>query len=228
MKPTVILAYGLILVVGGIAGFFIGWPTTRIIDSLGLPIVQIIGLRPDYYVTIQAKNFPVKDNFDIIIGTTDSFEDDGITVGTVSTQLENVFEYRISIPQELHGYDKLTIYLVGQNTKYSTSVWFYNKTPYSGVPSLAISAVKKDKSVTVVFHNMPPDDTFWVRMNYFGTQGVGGAVVSTISTGPGGNVSDVTFPIPDFLKGSYKIAIRVESPTTGYYTNNWFNNNDAP
>lgn len=225
MRPPVILAFTFILVAGGIAGYFIGWPTTKIIDSLGLPIVQIVGLRPDYYVTIQAENFPVKDNFDIIIGAT---EENGIVVGAVSTQLEDAFEYTLAIPEEFNGSDKLTVYLSGQNTEYSTSVWFYNKTPYVGVPSFAISAVQRDTNVTVSFTNMPPNDTFWVRMNYFETEGVAGAVVSTISTGPGGSVSDVTFPIPEFLKGSYKIAIRVESPITGYYAKNWFYNNDAP
>jgi hypothetical protein len=39
----------------------------------------------------------------------------------------------------------------------------------------------------------------------------------------------VTFDIPASLKGSYQIAVRLQSNTgSGYFAYNWFYNNNAP
>jgi len=65
-------------------------------------------------------------------------------------------------------------------------------------------------------------------LNWMYTKGVAGAVMQTVTTDANGVLNDTTYPIPDFLKGSYKIAIRLESPYSGYYAYNWFYNNDAP
>jgi len=60
-----------------------------------------------------------------------------------------------------------------------------------------------------------------------GTRGVGGVQVATVDSGAGGTL-DLTFNIPDYLKGQYQIAIRMQSPTSGYYAFNWFYNNTYP
>jgi hypothetical protein len=59
------------------------------------------------------------------------------------------------------------------------------------------------------------------------TQGIGGTQVDTFNSGAGGSFSK-TFTIPDYLKGQQQIAIRIYSPTTGYFAFNWFYNNTAP
>lgn len=56
-----------------------------------------------------------------------------------------------------------------------------------------------------------------------GTRGVGGVKVDQIKTGSGGSFK-ATFPIPDSLKGERQIAIRLESPTSGFFAFNWFYN----
>ena len=88
-------------------------------------------------------------------------------------------------------------------------------------------AVSQNNTVTIQTYNYPANDTFNVYMNYFGTRGVGGILVDTVSSGSGGSMS-FTFNIPDSLKGLYQIAIRLESPTSGYYSYNWFYNNTYP
>ena len=61
------------------------------------------------------------------------------------------------------------------------------------------------------------------------TQGVAGAIVQTVNSDANGNLDDTTYPIPGFLKGSDKIAIRFESLNPPYFfAYSWFYNNDGP
>jgi hypothetical protein len=82
--------------------------------------------------------------------------------------------------------------------------------------------VERDTSVTIRTANFPAGQAFTVRMGAMGTRGVGGVVVATTDSGTGGTL-EATYSIPEALKGSYQIAIRLESPS-GYYSYNWFYN----
>jgi hypothetical protein len=84
----------------------------------------------------------------------------------------------------------------------------------------------RDTSVKVQTYNLPPNDSFVVTMGPMGTQGIGGIQVATIDSGSGGS-KQYTFNIPSSLYGSYKISIRMQSPTSHYYAYNWFYNNNA-
>jgi hypothetical protein len=81
--------------------------------------------------------------------------------------------------------------------------------------------------VTIKTKNLPPNDKFKVTMGKFGTLGIGGTVVATTDSGAGGSIT-ITYDIPAGLKGLSKIAIRMQSPTSGYFAYNWFYNNTAP
>ncbi len=96
---------------------------------------------------------------------------------------------------------------------------------YNSVPSFTISSVVKDSMVSVFAKDFPAGQTFTVRMGEYGTAGVGGVVVSTTDTGKGGDFT-ATYTIPDTLKGSEAIAIRMDSPS-GYYAFNWFYNSSS-
>ncbi|NJN43709.1 MAG: hypothetical protein HC806_02540 [Anaerolineae bacterium] len=96
----------------------------------------------------------------------------------------------------------------------------------SGIPTFVIQSVVKDSTVTITTNNFPANDTFNVRMGYMGTKGINGTLVATQASGAGGTFTS-TYTIPDALKGQYQIAIRLESPTSGYYAFNWFYNNTA-
>ena len=93
-------------------------------------------------------------------------------------------------------------------------------------PTFAILNVVEDTSVTIQTANFPANDTFYVRMGQAGTKGVDGVLVSKITTGVGG-IFKAKFSIPDQLKGEEIIAIRLESPKSGYYSYNWFYNTTA-
>ena len=93
------------------------------------------------------------------------------------------------------------------------------------IPTISIVSVQADESVTIRTANYPPDQTFTVTMGPMGTRGINGTVVAETDSGDGGTF-EATYDIPDELKGSYQIAIRLQSPA-GYYSYNWFYNDTA-
>jgi hypothetical protein len=97
---------------------------------------------------------------------------------------------------------------------------------YKGFPTFSITAVVKDSTVTILGKNFPANDKFTVTMGAYGTKGIGGIVVDTTDSGAGGAITK-TYTIPDSLKGSHRIAIRLQSPTSGYFAYNWFFNNST-
>jgi len=94
----------------------------------------------------------------------------------------------------------------------------------SKIPTFTIQSVVKDTSVTIETKDFPAGDTFVVTMGKMGTRGVNGIKVGEQKSGEGGTFT-ATYKIPDALKGEYQIAIRLQSPTSGYYAYNWFYNN---
>jgi hypothetical protein len=96
---------------------------------------------------------------------------------------------------------------------------------YNSVPSFTVSSVVKDSMVSIFAKDFPPGQSFTIRMGEYGTAAVGGVVVSTTETGKGGDFT-ATYSIPDSLKGSEAIAIRMDS-TAGYFAYNWFYNSSS-
>ncbi len=92
------------------------------------------------------------------------------------------------------------------------------------VPTFTITDVVADSTVTIQTKNFPPGEDFNVRMNFYGTLGIGGTIVDTINSEEGGTLT-ATFLIPDALHGQYRVAILLESSASGYYAYNWFYNN---
>jgi hypothetical protein len=94
------------------------------------------------------------------------------------------------------------------------------------VPTTSIISVVQNQSVTIQTAYFPAYDTYNVTMGLSGTQGIGGVLVSRLTTGLGGSFL-ATFHIPPELAGQQIISIRLESPTSGYYSYNWFYNSTA-
>lgn len=112
----------------------------------------------------------------------------------------------------------------GQLLCVSTSGSVSTPLPPSGyVPTFSIVSVVGNSTVTIQTANFPPNDTFNVLMGKFGTQAINGTKVGTLNSGSGGSLS-ATFNIPAGLQGRNKIAIRLQSPTSGYFSYNWFYN----
>ena len=96
---------------------------------------------------------------------------------------------------------------------------------FHGIPTFSISSVSRDDTVTIVTNNFPAGQTFTVRMGAYGTMAMGGMEVATTDSGNGGSFT-ATYTIPDALKGSQRIAIRMDSPQ-GFFAFNWFWNNNT-
>jgi len=90
-------------------------------------------------------------------------------------------------------------------------------------PTFDIVSVVVDDSVSISTNLFPANELYYVYMGYNGTLGINGILVTKIWTGPGGTFK-AKFYIPDELKGEDIIAIRLESPTSPYYSYNFFYN----
>ncbi len=200
-----------------------------------VPTFNIVSVNTDQSVTIKTYNFPANDTFNVLMNYMGTHGVGGINVATVNSGSGGTFTATYNIPDALKGQKQIAIRLESPTSGYYAYNWFWNNTssgiPVSGpglpsgvIPTFNISSVEADSTVTIKTYNFPANDTFDVLMNYMGTRGVGGILVDTIDSGTGGTMT-MTFNIPDALKGQKQIAIRLESPTSGYYAYNWFWNN---
>jgi LysM repeat protein len=121
-------------------------------------------------------------------------------------------------------------YNYGTNYGYNNSSYNYNPYNYNNngygyhyIPTIWISSVNRNSTVTVQTRNFPANTDFQVLMGPMGTHGFG-FYVSTFNSGAGGSMS-LTFPIPSQLYGSYQVSIRTQNQWSGYYSYNWFYNN---
>ncbi len=97
---------------------------------------------------------------------------------------------------------------------------------YTGIPTFSIVSVIVDQKVTIQTSNFPANYDFSVLIGAYGTRGVGGTQVATTNSGSGG-AFQVTYAIPDALKGSQQLAIRLQSTSGGFFAYNWFWNDTS-
>jgi hypothetical protein len=206
-------------------------------NASGVPVISIVSVVSDTSVTISGVNFPADQTFTVRMGPYGTYALSGTVVGTKEPASGSSFTATYTIPAGLVGSGKIAIRMDSPQGYYSFN-WFYNNstaasttaTPvlpgYTGYPTVNISSVAKNTSVTVVTNNLPAGQSFTVRMGEYGTKGVGGIVVDTFDSGTGGALTK-TFSIPAALADRTKIAIRMDC-ALGYYAYNWFWNNTAP
>jgi hypothetical protein len=197
------------------------------------PYFNILEVIKDQTVTIQVFNFPANDNFRVTMGAYGSYGIGGVVVGFTDSGNGGSFTATYTMPSTLAGYERIAIRLQSPTSGYFAYNWFWNNpatppvtTPipgYSGIPTFSIKSVIMDQSVTILTKNFPPNDTFKVTMGKYGTLGIGGVVVDNTNSGDGG-AFEVTYAIPSGLMDLNKIAIRLESTTSGYFAYNWFFN----
>jgi hypothetical protein len=211
-------------------------------SSVSIPTFSIVSVVTDTSVTIKTYNFPAHITFTVKMGTYGTRGVGGIVVTTTDSGVGGSFVASYNIPAALKGSTMIAIRLESASSGYYAYNWFNNNsapapsptpgptpTPapgYSGIPTFSIVSVVKDTSVTIKTKNFPAHDTFKVMMGAYGSLGIGGTVVATTDSGAGGSFT-VTYSIPAGLNGSARIAIRLQSSTTGYYAYNWFYNNTA-
>lgn len=239
---AVILTVVMLAIPFGNAFTAVDLPSSQMLISSGpkvIPTFVITAVEKDQWVEIQTDNFPAADHFIVTMGSMGSKGINGIIIGTTYSGPGGRFTMKYDIPPALKGSHQISVRLESSTSGYYAYNWFYNNTVnapgvpdpdppgngYTGYPTFSIASVEKGKTVTITPNNFPPNDSIFVRMNWMGTRGVAGAIVETVTTNANGKLSKTTFDIPDFLDVAYQVAIRLESPTSGYYAYNWFYNN---
>lgn len=92
-----------------------------------------------------------------------------------------------------------------------------------GFPTFGVRGVIRDQSVTIQANDFPANQSYSIYMGPMNTGAVNGIHIDSRETNEGGTYID-TYDIPDDLKGSDQIAIRIEF-SGGRYAVNWFFNN---
>lgn len=206
-----------------------------------VPTIQIVSVQTDQTVTIQTANFPANDTFNVLMNVIHTQGIGGINVGTFNSGVGGTLTGTFTIPASLKGQQQIAIRLESPTSGFFSYNWFWNNTtgttggiPNTGgtlppgvIPTFSITGVTTDVSVSIQTANFPANNTFNVLMGVIGTRGIGGINVGTFSSGAGGTLTG-TFNIPASLRGADRIAIRLESPTSGFFSYNWFFNNTAP
>ena len=215
------------------------------------PTFAITAVDRNNYVSILTKYLPADQDFVVTMGYMGSAGIGGYVVETTNSGAGGQLALTYTIPPALYNQHKIAIRMVSVQSGYYAYNWFYNNdanvsesttadstapespppvspSTYDGYPTFSIAKVVADTRVKIAGTNFPPNDTFLVRMNWMFTRGIAGTIVETVTTDADGNLSDVKFNIPSYLYISNRIAIRLESPTSGYYAYNWFYNSDAP
>jgi hypothetical protein len=180
----------------------------------------------------------------------------GFVVGTQNSGEGGSFIATYPIPTQLYGSAQISIRLESTSSGHFAYDYFTNSSGYSGStgsspgaapgtgtagttttsgwtlaagthPYTSVVGVVQDTSVTIQGTNFTTNDSYTVRMGPVGSQGVGGIVVGSYSTGASSSFT-ASFNIPPSLAGSSRIAIRFESDNTPYYAFDWFSNNTYP
>ena len=213
------------------------WTTVKsaVQQQFVIPTINIVSINADQSVTIQTNNFPANDSFTVLMGQFGTLGIGGTVVETFDSSTGGSVTRTFNIPAGLKGLYQIAIRLQSTRSGYYAYNWFYNNTsgtvpdtgslptqtpvpslPSNAIPTFSITSVSPDTSVTIRTANFPANDIFTVRMGLIGTLGVGA-----------GGAQTATFNIPANLKGKAQIAIRLESPTSRYFSYNWFYNNST-
>jgi hypothetical protein len=220
-----------------------GTTATPVSGYTGFPTFSILSVVRDKTVIILTNNMPPKDTFTVTMGPMGTKGINGTVVGSTYSGNGGVFTETYTIPANLAGSTKIAIRLQSPTSGYFAYNWFWNNTtgsttpvptpnpgptptpgPVFHIPTFSITGVVRDKTVTILTNNFPANDSFTVTMGPYGTKGVGGIVVGTQASGNGGSFT-ATYNVPASLAGSSRIAIRLQSPTSGFFAYNWFWNN---
>jgi hypothetical protein len=207
--------------------------TTTTTTYTGFPTFTISNVVVDATVTLAMVNLPANYTFNVTMGAYGTLGIGGTQVASFNSGAGGSLSATYNIPAGLKGSQQIAIRIDSTTDGFFAYNWFWNNTSsttggtvYTGVPTFSISSVAVDSTVTISAVNFPANYTFNVLMGAYGTLGLGGTQVASFNTGTGGNFT-ATYNIPAGLKGSQRIAIRMDSTAGGFFAYNWFWNNTS-
>jgi hypothetical protein len=172
----------------------------------------------------------------------------GFAAGSAKSDDKGKFLATLDIPKELAGVYIITVRIQDPASGYYGYNWFFNltfpvvqaatpivsatavvptKPAYAGFPQLEINSVDKGVKVTIQASNLPKNETFDVYMGSLKEMVGGGVKVAVIESGDSGQAT-ATIDIPAELASLWQISVRIVSPSSGYYSYNWFYNQTYP
>ncbi|MCI0398346.1 MAG: hypothetical protein L0332_32000 [Chloroflexi bacterium] len=212
----------------------------------GIPTFRIVDVAKDQSVTIETTNFPANQSFKVTMGQFGTKGIGGIEVGTLASGAGGKLTATYNIPDPLKGQARLALRAqTAHANPYFAYNWFYNNDDnvpppggtgggpepapgYTGIPTIRVTAVKANESVTFETNNFPPNQTFTVLLGRIGSRGINGFVAGQFSSGAGGTMS-MTVNIPAQLHGLDRMAIRTQTAHQfPYFSFNWFDNTTTP
>jgi hypothetical protein len=213
------------------------WNNTSSSTTTTYPSVTVTGVVVNSTVSLHGYNFPADHTFNLYMGSYVGYTTGGTQVTSFTTGSGGEWTATFSIPSGLSGLPQIGIRLVSTTDNYVVTNWFWNNTTGtqpnpcppapSPVPNINISSVIQNSTVTVSAKNFPANTDFVVLMGSYGSYGVGGTQVASFNSGSGGTFS-ATYSIPSSASGMNRVAIRIQSASTGYYyAYNWFWNYTA-
>ncbi len=219
-----------------------------------IPTFSIVSVARDQSVQIRTANFPPNTDFRVRMGPMGTRAINGTVVTIVNSGSGGVVDFSFAVPANLAGSGQIAVRLENDFMGHYAYNWFYNNStavapqppvigdgdtggpgapdpgpvvpppPITTYPSMAISNVVRNQSVTARLYDLSPNTTCSTQMGAHGSLGFG-VGVGAFATDAGGT-QDKTFTIPAELANSYRIAIRFDC-VNGTHAFNWFYNNTA-
>jgi hypothetical protein len=206
------------------------------------PYIEISKVDRNHTVTVKGYNFPDDEKFIVTMNYYGTEGIAGIVVDEFNSKDGGKIKATFDIPVTFKNLDRIAIRMETNSSDYVVYNWFWNfdypvwndkddddndndgdvgLPRWGRVPTFTITSVDRNDSVTIKGYNFTRRDTYTVYMNYYGTLGKWGIEVDTQWVGKDGRFT-ATYKIPWELRGLERIAIRLESENTSYYSYNWF------
>ena len=96
---------------------------TSVISTGSKPLIDVIGVKANDRITIQARNFPANQKFQIRIGTFANFFKDYVIAGFVNSGSGGNFQFTVDLPSMKPGVDRFTIRLDSPQKYYAFNVF---------------------------------------------------------------------------------------------------------
>jgi hypothetical protein len=204
----------------------------------GYPLTTIVSSVAKTSVEVKVTNLPKEIDFAVTIGAFGTRGIGGVKVDEFNSGDGGTQTFTFDVPAAYAENHKLAIRL-DSGIWYAYDWWVNNPaavsstTPTTTTPASSCtgwckipstSFVSLDGStVTFMAYDFEPNTQWQVFMGAFGTRGVDGVFVQTLTSDADGTFS-IMSEIPVSLIGLDKIAIRYEQVDGPYYAYDWFNN----
>ena len=205
----------------------------------GYPTTTILSVDEGTSVQVKVYNLPKETDFIVTIGEFGTRGIGGVKVDEFDSGDGGTQTFTFDVPTSLKDEAKLAIRL--DSGYWYAFDWFVNSTSpstssssssstttttsstWGKIPSTSFVSLNSGNTVTFMAYNFEPDTEWRITMGNFGTRGVNGVYVKTITSAS--SSFSITVAIPSSLQSLDKIAIRFEQVDGPYYAYDWFANN---